>query len=111
MAVSQECTRTNFGEKLFIDMKTGTCCRSDIRQIKINLSADVLNLFSLKHISAQENYSSVAPYKRYEYLNETRNLIRLNLTLNLSYGKNHKEFSKRINDNTNSESSIIKGEK
>ena len=78
---------------------------------KINLSADVLNLFSLKHISAQENYSSVAPYKRYEYLNETRNLIRLNLTLNLSYGKNHKEFSKRINDNTNSESSIIKGEK
>ena len=78
---------------------------------KLNLSADVLNLFSLKHISAQENYSSVAPYKRYEYLNETRNLIRLNLTLNLSYGKKYKESSKRINDSTSNESSIIKGEK
>ena len=78
---------------------------------KLSLSVDVLNLFSLKHISAQENYSSVAPYKRYEYLNETRNLIRLNLTLNLSYGKKYIEFSKRINDSTSNESSIIKGEK
>lgn len=78
---------------------------------KLSLSADVLNLFSLKHISAQENYSSVAPYKRYEYLDETRNLIRLNLTLNLSYGKKYKEASKRINSNTSSESSVIKGEK
>ena len=78
---------------------------------KLSLSDDVLNLFSLKHISAQENYSSVAPYKRYEYLDETRNLIRLNLTLNLSYGKKYKEASKRINSNTSSESSVIKGEK
>lgn len=99
-----------WGETLY-RYEDGHILSASYRTNKINLSADVLNLFTLKHISAKENYSSVAPYKRYEFLNETRNLVRLNITLNLSYGKKYMESSKRIEDNTTNDTSIIKGEK
>ena len=78
---------------------------------KLRILADVLNLFTKKHIAAMENFSAVAPYHRYEYLNETRNLIRLNVTLNLSFGKNYHERQPKLNQSTTTESSIIRGEK
>ncbi len=104
-------TQDKFWGETFYRYEDGHMLSLGYQTNKISLSADVLNLFSLKHISAQENYSNTAPYKRYEYLNETKNLIRLNLTLNLSYGKKYKEAAKRTDDNANNESSIIKGEK
>ena len=78
---------------------------------KIRVSADVLNLFAKKHIGAMENFSSVAPYRRYEYLDETRNLIRVNLTLNLSFGKSYQGRQPRLSQSTTTESSIVRGEK
>jgi hypothetical protein len=74
------------------------------------ITADGLNLFSTKHINARENYSAVAPFKRYEYLDEIRNLIRLNFTLNLDFGREYNAQRKRDYDNPIS-TTILKGEK
>ena len=104
-------TQDKFWGETFYRHEDGHMLSLGYQTNKISLSADVLNLFSLKHISAQENYSNIGPYKRYEYLNETKNLIRLNLTLNLSYGKKYRESTKRTEGDINSSSSIIKGEK
>lgn len=104
-------TQDKFWGETFYRYEDGHMLSIGYHTNKISLSADVLNLFALKHISAQENYSNVGPYKRYEYLNETKNLIRLNLTLNLSYGKKYRELARRTDNRINSDSSIIKGEK
>lgn len=71
----------------------------------------MLNMFTRKHISATENISAIAPYRRYEYLNETRNLLRINVTLNLSFGRSFQARQPRLNPPTTTESSIISGEK
>lgn len=74
------------------------------------ISADALNLFSTKHINAKENYSAVASFSRYEYLDEIRNLFRLNFTLNLDFGRKYNAQRRRNYDNTIS-TTILKGEK
>lgn len=78
---------------------------------KFRVSVDALNLFSPRHISAIENYSAVAPYRRYEYLDEIKNLFRINLTLNLSYGKKSNTGRKKLSDNVSYQSGILTGEK
>lgn len=82
------------------------------RTNSFGVSVDALNLFTVQHIGARENYSAVAPYKRYEYLDEIKNLIRVNLTLNLSYGKSYNDKKKLLDDTTvTGSSAIVTGKK
>ena len=81
------------------------------RTNSFGVTVDALNLFTVQHIGARENYSAVAPYKRYEYLDETKNLVRVNLTLNLSYGKTYNDKRKLLNDTTATGSTIVTGKK
>ena len=78
---------------------------------RYRFSIDAINLLTSAHIGAKKNYSAVAPYIRYEYLDEVKNLIRINLIFNLSFGKRYKDSRQHIGDSISEESTILKGEK
>lgn len=78
---------------------------------KYRVAIDALNLFATRHINAKENYSEVAPYFRYEYLKETKNLVRINFVYNFSFGKKYKASRRALQGDSSIDSGILKGEK
>lgn len=72
---------------------------------------DCINMFSTKHIGSKDNYNDVAPYSRYEYLSELRNLVRFKVTYTLRYGRKYNASNRQIKSSDSTESGILKGEK
>ncbi len=64
---------------------------------KFYIGVDCFNMFSTKHTASKENYNQIAPYVRYEYLDEVKNLLRLKITYTFSYGKNYNAQRRRQN--------------
>jgi len=75
------------------------------------IGLDCLNMFSIKYIGTKDSYSAVAPYSRYEYLSELKNLIRFKITYTFKYGKEYKAKNTKNRNSDDTESGILKGEK
>ena len=71
---------------------------------------DILNFLTKNHIGAKENYSKIAPYSRYEYLDEIRNLVRFKFSYNFIFGKQKKSVNKKLSEG-DIDSGILKGTK
>lgn len=108
--VSQNTSDSFWGETLSRDESAHVVTLS-YNNSKIYVGLEGFNLFSTKHTNSKENLSSIAPYTRYEYLDELRNMLRFKITYTLKYGREYKAKTQKIRNTDEVEQGILKGEK
>lgn len=105
----QQNTSNDFWGETFTKYEDGHMLSLSYNTEKYSFSVDGLNLFTKPYINAKENYSAIASYTRYEYLDEIKNLIRINFKCNLSFGKQYSTNQRKLQGNDDIESGILKG--
>ena len=108
--VSQNTSDSYWGETLMRDESAHVVSLSYNTQTYY-VGLECFNMFSTKHVGSRENFNSVAPYTRFEYLDELRNMIRFKINYTFRYGKEYNAGNKKIRNSEDVESGIQKGEK
>jgi hypothetical protein len=108
--ISQNTSDSFWGESLSRDESAHVVSLSYNTQ-HYYIGLECFNMFSTKHTASKENLNSIAPYERYEYMDELRNMIRFKINYTFRYGKEYNANSKKIRSSEDVESGIQKGEK
>ena len=70
----------------------------------------MINPFVKHYSQKQEDLSSFAPNRRLAYSDDVSRTLMLNVSINLNFGKQHKQTDKRIN-NDDTDAGILRGTK
>lgn len=108
--ISQNTSDSYWGESLSRDESAHVVSLSYNTQ-NYYIGLECFNMFSTKHTGSKENFNFIAPYTRYEYMGELRNMIRFKINYTFRYGKEYKANSKKIKNSEDVDSGIQKGEK
>lgn len=73
-----------------------------------SLNLLLLNPFVRHYEQRHENLSALAPYTQLAFTDDIRRTLMVNVSVNLSYGKQHRHADKRIN-NDDSDAGLLKG--
>jgi len=108
--VSQNTSDSFWGETLSRDESAHVVSLSYNTQ-NFYIGMECFNMFSTKHIGSKENFNAIAPYSRYEYLGELRNMIRFKINYTFKHGKEYNAKNKKTRSSEEVESGILKGDK
>jgi len=77
---------------------------------KWSLNVGMFNPFSKSYSQDSRNYSALAPNKSYVYTDNLKQIVVVNFTMNLNFGRQYKAGNKRLN-NDDTDAGIMSGSK
>ena len=77
---------------------------------KWSLNVGMFNPFSKSYSQNSRNYSALAPNKSYVYTDNLKQIVVINFTMNLNFGRQYKAGNKRLN-NDDTDAGIMSGSK
>ena len=77
---------------------------------KFSIQGMILNPFTKRYEQSVDNLSELAPNKQLAYSTQLSQIVMLNVSFNLGFGKHYNSSRKRIN-NSDNESGILSGTK